>query len=78
MIMPRNNIKEENFKRLAEARTNKIINMIDLLGNLSNKSNYSYTKDQIDFIFESIEASLKESKAKFYDESNQKKKKFRL
>ncbi len=76
--MAKNDIKKENFKRLAEARTNKIINMIELLGNLSNKSNYSYTIEQIDYIYESIENSLKESKAKFYDESNQKKKKFRL
>lgn len=76
--MPKNDKKAENFKRLAEARTNKIINMIDLLGNLSNKSNYSYTEEQINYIFDSIETSLKESKMKFCDESNQKKKKFRL
>ena len=37
--MPNINTKTENFIRLAEARTNKIIDMINLLGNLSNKSN---------------------------------------
>ena len=39
--MPNNNSKVDNFVRLAEARTNKIIDMIGLLGNLSNKSNYT-------------------------------------
>ena len=70
--------KTENFVRLAEARTNKIINMIDLLGNLANKSNYSYTDEQIELIFNSIEESLRESKAKFYMEPVPKKRKFRL
>ena len=76
--MPDNISKTENFVRLAEARTNKIINMIDLLGNLANKSNYSYTDEQIELIFNSIEESLRESKAKFYMEPVTKKRKFRL
>lgn len=41
------NQKEENFKRLAENRTNKIIDMLHLLGNLSNTSNYSYSEEQV-------------------------------
>ena len=32
------NNKKENFKRVAEKRTNKIIEMIQLLGNLANSS----------------------------------------
>ena len=42
--------KEENFIRLAENRTNKVLDMIRLLGNLSNTSNYSYTKEQVEKI----------------------------
>ena len=34
--------KREKFVRIAEARTNKIINMIQLLGNCSNQSLYEY------------------------------------
>lgn len=75
--MPNKNSKTDNFIRLAEARTNKIIDMIELLGNLSNKSNYSYTKEQVDFIFDSIQQVLDESKRKFSDNSIQKKR-FRL
>ena len=49
------NQKEENFKRLAENRTNKIIDMLHLLGNLSNTSNYSYSEEQVKTIFSAIE-----------------------
>ena len=76
--MPSNNKKAENFVRLAEARTNKIIDMVLLLGNLSNKTNYSYTDEQVKAIFESIQQALDETKQKFLEEPTQKIKKFRL
>lgn len=40
--------KDERFIRLAEARVNKIIKMVRLLGNLSGSSNYSYTDSQVE------------------------------
>ena len=43
--------KSERFVRLAEARVNKIIKMVRLLGNLSWSSNYEYTTDQVAQIF---------------------------
>ena len=36
--------KNDRFVRIAEARTNKIIDMIRLLGNCSNKASYDYSK----------------------------------
>ncbi|MBR6504438.1 MAG: hypothetical protein IKT41_01740 [Clostridia bacterium] len=68
--------KRERFKRIAENRTNKIINMIDLLGNCSNKNNYEYTDEDIKNIFNAIESSLKMSKMKFAEK--QEKGKFKL
>lgn len=68
--------KKERFKRIAENRTNKIINMIDLLGNCSNKNNYEYTEEDIKSIFNAIESSLKMSKMKFIEK--QEKGKFKL
>ncbi len=68
--------KRERFKRIAENRTNKIINMIDLLGNCSNKNNYEYTDEDIKNIFNAIESSLKISKMKFAEK--QEKGKFKL
>lgn len=69
--------KEENFRRLAENRTNKIIDMLHLLGNLSNTSNYTYTEEQVEAIFTAIEQELNEQKNRFVIKQ-EKKRKFRL
>lgn len=68
--------KRENFRRLAEARTNKIIDMLGLLGNLSNKSHYEYSQEQVDAMFQAIQQELEEQRARF--DSKQTKRKFRL
>ncbi len=57
--------KRDKFVRLAEARTNKIIDMIQLLGNCSNLSTYDYTQQDVDKIFSAIEYEIKEAKKKF-------------
>ena len=57
--------KRDKFVRLAEARTNKIIDMIQLLGNCSNSSAYEYTQQDVDQIFSAIEAEVREAKKKF-------------
>ena len=55
----------DKFVRLAETRVNNLIKTIRLLGNLSNKSNYSYTDKDVDKIFRSLEKELKDAKARF-------------
>ena len=57
--------KRERFVRIAEARTNKILSMMQLLGNCSSKSNYEYTEDDIKKIFGALEKELKNTKNKF-------------
>lgn len=69
-------IKRENFKRIAENRTNKIIDMISLLGNLSNKSYYEYDNEDIVKIFQAIEEAIHNEKEKF--NLYKKKRKFKL
>ena len=76
--MADNKDKEGHFKRLAESRTNKVIDMLMLIGNLSNKSNYSYTQDQVDKMFNTIEEELQRQKAKFSEKKKNNKTKFRL
>ena len=68
--------KRERFVRIAENRTNKILEQIRLLGNCSNKHNYSYTDEDIKKIFSVIENELKEAKIKFTSQAN--KEKFKL
>jgi hypothetical protein len=57
--------KREKFVRLAEARTNKIIDTLQLLGNCSNTSAYEYTQQDVDQIFSAIETEVREAKKKF-------------
>jgi hypothetical protein len=57
--------REERFKRVATRRTNEILNRIHILGNCSNKSSYSYTDDDIQKIFSTIEKELRLMKARF-------------
>lgn len=55
----------ERFVRIAEARTNKILEMMRLLGNCANKSNYEYNESDIKQIFGVLEKELKNTKNKF-------------
>ncbi len=57
--------KREKFVRIAESRTNKLIHLIQLLGNCSNKATYDYTEKDILDIFNAIEKELKITKQKF-------------
>ena len=57
--------KRDKFDRLAEARTNKIIDMVRLLVNCSKKANYDYSDADIQKIFSAIEKELKYTKLKF-------------
>ena len=57
--------KHDKFIRLAEARTNKIIDTLQLLGNCANTAIYEYSQDEVDQIFQAIEQEVRESKRKF-------------
>lgn len=70
--------KREKFVRLAEARTNKIINMMKLLGNCASKANYDYTEEDVKKIFGAIEKEMKDTKAKFNGKDTQKEERFTL
>ncbi|MBM4432542.1 MAG: hypothetical protein FJ025_00895 [Chloroflexi bacterium] len=73
--MNKNETPEERFKRIAEARTNAVLNKLRILGNLSNKQRYKYTEKDIDKIFTAINKQLKEVRANF---NYQKKERFKL
>ena len=75
--MEKKETNRERFVRIAEARTQKIIDMIGLLGNCSNPYNYEYTQKDVDKMYGAIEAALKASKAR-YSEPKKKDTKFKL
>lgn len=70
--------KREKFVRIAEARTNKILNMVDLLGNCSNPSIYEYSQSDVNQIFSAIENAIKDAKKKFSAKDTEKTTKFSL
>lgn len=71
----KDNARRERFLKIAEQRTNKILDDFRLLGNCSNKANYQYTEDEINKIFDLLEQELKLTRFKFKDKNNNK---FRL
>ena len=58
----------EKFIQLAEKRVSKTLKDIKLIGNLSNKSNYSYTDQDVKKIYAALKKALDEMKVRF--ESN--------
>ena len=57
--------KVENFKRLAQKRTEKILGDIRILGHCSSRYTYSYTEEDVNKIFTSIELALAKIKQEF-------------
>ena len=67
--------RSKRFRRVATRRTNNILRQIQVLGNCSNKSSYSYTEEDIQKIFSAIEKELRTVKARF---ANRQKNRFHL
>ena len=65
--------KSERFRRVAEARTNKIIKIFRLLGNCSRKEIYEYTPAQVEQIFTVLDRECELANRRFSDSFNHKK-----
>lgn len=57
--------RREKFQRLAESRVRKAAKAISLIGNLGNRSNYSYTPEDVRKMFNYLEKEVKEAKRRF-------------
>ena len=55
----------EKFVSLAEKRTTRAMKDIKLIGNLSNRSNYSYTNDDAEKIVKALRKAVEDLKHKF-------------
>ncbi len=60
-----NETPEERFKRIATVRTNAVLDRIRILGNLSNRQMYSYSEEDVNKIFSTINKQIKEVRARF-------------
>jgi hypothetical protein len=70
--------KRDNFVRLAEARVNRALREIRLIGNLSNRSAYEYGDPDVRTMFKALQRELDASKARFSGDSSGGDKEFRL
>ena len=57
--------KHDKFTSLAEARVNKLIKSIKLIGNLANKASYAYTDAEVKQMFRAIQEELDAARRKF-------------
>lgn len=57
--------RREKFVELAEKRVNKALSQIRLIGNLSNRSNYFYTEQDVKSIHRALRRAVDEMKARF-------------
>lgn len=60
--------KRDTFLRLAEKRTNAVLDRIRVLSNCANPYAYEYTEDDVRKIFSAIEQEMKTARAKFQNQ----------
>ncbi|MES0871282.1 hypothetical protein [Pseudovibrio sp. SCP19] len=57
--------KRQKFEELAEKRVNKAIKDLRLIGNLSNKNNYSFDDGDVRKILKALDEEMKALKGRF-------------
>jgi hypothetical protein len=70
--------KRKKFIDLAEARVNRAIKDIRLIGNLANKAAYEYSEDDARKIFRALQKELESAKSRFGEGSDAREEGFRL
>lgn len=70
--------KRDKFKSLAENRVNSVLNNLRLIGNLSNKSNYDYTSEDVRKINAAISKEFREMRERFSNGGNRDASRFTL
>ncbi|MBI2098524.1 MAG: hypothetical protein HYT49_02580 [Candidatus Wildermuthbacteria bacterium] len=63
---PKNETKQERFKRLAALRTNQVLERLRVLGNCGNRGAYEYSEEEVNKIFSEIERGTREAKIRFH------------
>jgi hypothetical protein len=61
--------KRQKFVELAEARVNRAIKDIRLIGNLSNRSAYDFTEADVKKIFRVLQKEVDVARGRFGDEA---------
>lgn len=72
--MSQKSLRRERFETVAARRTQKLLDLLDILGNCANKSNYEYTDDDVRKMFIAIENKTKSIKSLFGNAINKEEK----
>ncbi|MCY3824367.1 MAG: hypothetical protein OXG62_10920 [Nitrospinae bacterium] len=72
------NNNREKFVDLANKRVNRTLKCIKLIGNLSNRSNYQYTEQDVEKIFDALQGELKVCRNRFRNHGKENEKEFSL
>ena len=70
--------KRQKFAELAEARVNRALKDISLIGNLSNRAAYDFTDADVRKIFAALQKALDGAKSRFSKENENGGGEFRL
>lgn len=70
--------KKERFVRIATKRVNRAINEIRLIGNLSNRSHYDFSEEDVKRIHKALEEELRAMRSRFDSRSALKSDEFTL
>jgi hypothetical protein len=70
--------KRKKFVQLAEARVTRAIGQLRLVGNLSNRSAYEFSEDDVRKIFRALQKELDNAKSRFGGEGAAKDGEFKL
>ena len=66
-------VKRDNFIRISESRTSKILTLFEQLTNLNNRSFYEYDDEDIEKIFSTIEQEMGKAKEQLLRSNKNKK-----
>lgn len=58
--------KRDKFRTLAESRTNKALEAIKRIGNLSNRQIYEYEESEIQKVVKALRAEISSVEARFH------------
>tara|TARA_Y100001947_G_scaffold139337_1_gene129480 strand:- start:1714 stop:1959 length:246 start_codon:yes stop_codon:yes gene_type:complete len=70
--------KHEKFRQLAESRTNKALDAIGRIGNLSNRSSYDWDEAEIKKIIKALKDAVNEVEGRFSTTRGKQGHKFKL
>ena len=57
--------KIQRFERLAERRVGEVLKKVRLIGNLSNRNNYSFSEKHVRQMFAAIDREVRAAREKF-------------